>query len=117
MTHKQLEEYLLSKLKSRIDYPFDDVTPVFKVFNKMFALVSTDENPLRINLKCDPADAEALRGMYRAIIPGYHMNKRHWNTIILDDTVPAELLYELIDHSYDLVVKTLKKSEREQLNY
>lgn len=81
----------------------------------MFALISEDEIPLRMNLKCDPDDAQALRAQHSAIIPGYHMNKQHWNTIVLDGNLPGDLVAELIDHSYDLVVRGLKKAEREKL--
>jgi predicted DNA-binding protein (MmcQ/YjbR family) len=82
---------------------------------KMFALISENEYPLRINLKCDPDDALALRAGYPAIIPGYHMNKRHWNTLVLDGSLPDELVAELIDHSYILVVKRLRKAQKESL--
>lgn len=82
---------------------------------KMFALISENENPLRINLKCDPDDALALRAEHPAIIPGYHMNKRHWNTLILDGSLPDALVAELIDHSYALVVKRLTKAQKDSL--
>ncbi|NHZ86293.1 MAG: MmcQ/YjbR family DNA-binding protein [Planctomycetia bacterium] len=110
-----LNKYLLSKKSSVSSYPFDDTTLVFKVMNKMFALIAEDANPLRINLKCDPEDAQILRGMHASIIPGYHMNKEHWNTVILDESLPNNLVYKMIDDSYDLVVKGLKKVDREML--
>ena len=78
----------------------------------MFALTSPDEFPARINLKCDPERAAVLRDEYDSIIPGYHMNKRHWNTLILDGSLPSKLVRELIDHSYRLVVASLPKSQR-----
>ena len=81
----------------------------------MFALITEDKKPLHINLKCDPDEAQILRGMHKSIIPGYHMNKEHWNTIILDGSLPDELIYKFIDDSYNLVVKGLKKSDREML--
>lgn len=78
----------------------------------MFALTVPDEFPARINLKCDPERSIVLRGEYEAILPGYHMNMRHWNTLILDGSLPAELVGELIDHSYELVVASLPRSWR-----
>lgn len=81
----------------------------------MFALISENENPLRMNLKCDPDDALALRAQHQAIIPGYHMNKRHWITLVLDGSLTGELVAELIDHSYGLVVQGLKKADREKV--
>jgi predicted DNA-binding protein (MmcQ/YjbR family) len=110
-----LDQYLLSKKETISSYPFDESTLVFKVINKMFALIAEDETPLHINLKCDPDEAQILRGMHKSIIPGYHMNKEHWNTVILDGSLPDELIYKLIDDSYNLVVKRLKKTDREKL--
>ena len=110
-----LTDYLLSKIGTTSGYPFDESTLVFKVMNKMFALIAEIENPLRINLKCDPEEAQILRGMHKSIIPGYYMNKEHWNTVILDGSLPNELIYKLIDDSYDLVVKGLKKADRDNL--
>ena len=78
----------------------------------MFALVMTDAEPLRMNLKCDPAKAEILRECYPAVLPGYHMNKRHWNTVVLDGSIPGEDLRSMIDESYELVVKGLPKARR-----
>ena len=101
MNLKLLNQYLLSKKASTSGYPFDETTLVFKVMNKMFALFAEDATPLRINLKCDPEEAQILRGMHKSIIPGYHMNKEHWNTIILDGSLPDELIYKLIDDSYN----------------
>ena len=115
MSLKLLSQYLLRKKGTTSGYPFDEKTLVFKVMNKMYALVSEDEKPLRINLKCDPEEAQILRGMHKSIIPGYHMNKEHWNIIILDGSFPDELIYKLIDDSYDLVVKGLKKADRDKL--
>lgn len=113
MNLKLLNKYLLSKKAATSGYPFDETTLVFKVINKMFALIAEEENPLRINLKCDPAGAQVLRRMHKSIIPGYHMNKEHWNTVILDGSLPDELIYKLIDDSYALVVTGLKKPDRE----
>ena len=115
MKLKTLNKYLLSKKASTSGYPFDESTLVLKVVNKMFALIAEDETPLRINLKCDPEEAQILRGIHKSIIPGYYMNKEHWNTVILDGSLPDELIYKMIDDSYDLVIKGLKKSDREKL--
>ena len=115
MNFKILNHYLLSKKGTISSRPFDETTLVFKVMNKMFALVSEDETPLRINLKCDPEEAQILRGMHKSIIPGYHMNKEHWNTIILDESSPDRLIYKMIDDSYKLVAKGLKKVDRDKL--
>ena len=112
---ESLKKYCSKKPGSKEDYPFDHETLVFKVISKMYALVSETDNPLRINLKCDPEQAQVLRSMHDNIIPGYHMNKEHWNTVILDDSLPDELVYRMIDESYDLVVAGLKKSEKEKL--
>jgi len=95
------------------EYPFDLDTAVFKVKGKMFALFSLESDPLSINLKCDPQDAIALRAQYEAIIPGYHMDKRHWNTLRLDGSLPETLVRELLDHSYALVVGKLRVKDRE----
>ena len=115
MNFKILNQYLLNKKEVTSGYPFDESTLVFKVINKIFALVSEDETPLRLNLKCDPEEAQVLRGIHKSIIPGYHMNKEHWNTVILDGSIPNDLIYKMIDDSYDLVVKRFKKSDREKL--
>ena len=107
--------HLASKRGAREDYPFDPETLVFKVGGKMFALVALDKEPPRVTLKCDPMEAEALRAAFPAVRPGYHLNKRHWNTVTVDATVPDEILREMMDDSYTLVVQTLKKAEREAL--
>ena len=115
MNFKTLKAYILEKKEVREDFPFDEHTLVFKVLDKMFALVSLDDTPLRINLKCDPEHAEALRAIYPSVLPGYHMNKRHWNTVILYNSIPDNVLLEMIDDSYALVVNGLKKEERNRL--
>ena len=112
MTFDALRNYLLAKPGAVEEFPFDPVTLVAKVGGKMFALVSTDEEPLRMNLKCDPEKAEVLRELFPAIIPGYHMNKRHWNTIILDGSIADAELVAMIDDSYDLVFQSLPKAKR-----
>jgi predicted DNA-binding protein (MmcQ/YjbR family) len=110
-----LNQYLLRKKATTSGYPFDNSTLVFKVLKKIYAFIAEDENPLRINLKCNPDEAQILRGMHKSIIPGYHMNKEHWNTIILDGNLPNELIYKMIDDSYNLVIKGLTKADRKKL--
>ncbi len=102
----------LSKAGATETTPFGPDVLVYKVGGKMFALTAPDEFPARINLKCDPERSTTLRDEYEAILPGYHMNKRHWNTLILDGSIPAKLVRELIDHSYELVVASLPRSWR-----
>src|SRR5215472_13273391 len=96
------------------DYPFGDEV-VFKVAGRMFALVPLGEEPGSVSLKCDPELAIGLRGRYAGVRPGYHLSKRHWNTVALDGSVPDEEVLELIDHSYDLVVARLTKAQRDRL--
>jgi predicted DNA-binding protein (MmcQ/YjbR family) len=97
------------------DFPFGPETSVFKVAGKIFAISRMDQKPLRISLKCEPALAEGLRAAHPEIIPGYHLNKRHWNTVPLDGSVPADALDEWIRDSYDLVVASLTRAERAAL--
>jgi predicted DNA-binding protein (MmcQ/YjbR family) len=97
--------HCLAKPGAEETTPFGPDTLVYKVGGKIFALTSPDEFPPRVNLKCDPERALELRDQYEAIIPGYHMNKRHWNTLILDGTLPGQLVRDLVDHSYQLVAK------------
>lgn len=99
------------------DFPFGPETSVFKVAGKMFALSALDRAPLEVSAKCEPEVAVDLRRGYRAIRPGYHLNKRHWNTITLDGSVPDELVRDLIEDSYDLVVSALPRRVREQLGW
>ena len=115
MIYEELEKVLLAKPGAWLDYPFGKDAAVFKVGSKMFALVSWNKDPLSINLKCDPDDAIVLREMFAAVIPGYHMNKRHWNTVTLDGTVPEPMFLDMCESSYKLVFKSLKKSEREEI--
>ena len=115
MTYEVLAELLLSRKGAVEDYPFGPQAAVFKVAGKMFALVALDEAPLRLTLKCDPVEADFFRSIYGAIRAGYHMNKQHWNTITLDGSVPQELLLRMINSSHALVVKGLRRVEREQL--
>ena len=107
--------YCLAKKGVTECFPFDEQTLVFKVMGKMFALVAWQQVPLRISLKCDPYLAELLRTTYAAVTPGYHLNKRHWNTVVLDGSIPEAEIAEMVDASYELVVKGLKKGDRERL--
>lgn len=109
-------EACLAKPGSAEDYPFGDGVAVFKVAGKMFALVPLGESPASVSLKCDPGLAAGLRRKYPAVTPGYHLNKRHWNTVTLDGSVPEEELLDLIDHSYQLVVASLTKAVRATLD-
>jgi len=102
MDIESLREYCISKESVTESFPFDEETLVFKVSGKIFALVSL-EGDLTINLKCDPVFALELRERYPAVTPGYHMNKKHWNTINLDGTIPEKDVYSWIDNSYNLV--------------
>ncbi|MEX2161591.1 MAG: MmcQ/YjbR family DNA-binding protein [Anaerolineales bacterium] len=115
MTKRNLMDYLLGKPGAEAGYPFGPGTLVFKAGGKMFALLGEDLRPWTINLKCDPDEALALRAAYPAIAPGYHMDKRHWNTLTLDGSLPDRLQRELIDQSYDLVVKSLPKAKQAKL--
>lgn len=105
---EELREYCLSKKFVSESFPFDESTLVFKVHNKMFALFSLEKDPLRINLKCDPEKAIELREEYWQVIPGYHSNKKHWNTIIIDQLTLSQVC-EWIEHSYNLVWEKLPK--------
>jgi predicted DNA-binding protein (MmcQ/YjbR family) len=99
------------------DFPFGPETSVFKVAGKMFALSALEREPLAVSLKCEPDLALALRDSYPAVRPGYHLNKRHWNTVSLDDSMPDQLVHDMIEDSYDLVVSALPKRVREQLGW
>ncbi len=111
MTFEAFVEYCLQKKSVTDTFPFGPDVLVFKVKNKMFALADVELFE-SINLKCDPERAIELRERYEGITPGWHMNKIHWNTVLTDGSVPERLLYELIDHSYELVVKSLPKKDQ-----
>jgi len=103
MTHKEVEEYILSMANAKLDYPFGEDVAVYKVKDKMFALIAEKTNPVRISLKCDPQLSIILRDKYETVMEGYHLNKKHWNTIVLSGQLPWEEIQGLIRHSYDLV--------------
>ena len=109
MTFEILNNYCISHIGAIKEYPFDETTAVYKVGNKIFALIDEESNPPRINLKCDPYYARELREMYENVIAGYHMNKKHWNTVICDDDIDESMLFSWIDDSYDLVFGSLSK--------
>ena len=115
MDFEILREYCLHKPSAWESYPFGEGALVIKVLDKMFALIAENSQPLRISLKCDPDDAMALRTQYLAIIPGYHFNKKHWNTLILDGSLSSQLVFELVDHSYQLVVAGMSKAKQRRL--
>ena len=113
MTLDDLRHYCLAKPATAETLPFGPDTLVFKVAGKMFALTGLENEDLRVNLKCDPERAERLRERYDAVRPGYHMSKKHWNTLYVDEgDLPADFVEELIDHSYDLVVACLTRKAR-----
>ena len=109
-----IREYCLSKKGTSETFPFDESTLVFKVLDKMFALTGLDRIPTQINLKCDPEYTLELRDQHCDITGGYHMNKKHWNTIFVDGELSKDLVEELIDHSYDLVLVKLSKKIKVQ---
>ena len=107
MNFDSLCKYLRDKPGAYEDFPFGPSAMVFKVRDKMFVLIAVKETPLRINLKCDPELARHLRAAYDAVQPGYHMNKKHWNTITMDGSIPDEEIISMINDSYDLVTKAM----------
>lgn len=114
MNIERYREYCLSKRGVTEDFPFDNITLVFKVGGKMFALTDV-ELFQSLNLKCDPEKAIELRETFNAVQPGYHMSKKHWNTVRIGEDVPDQLLFEWIDHSYDLVFASLTKKVQDEL--
>jgi len=117
MTPQELRAFCLSFNAAVEDFPFDPQTSVFKVQGRLFALTNLAAQPLKVNLKCDPEDAVRLRGEYQGlIVPGWHMNKRHWNTVTVDGELPDHLARELVEDSYDLVVAGLPRADRLRLD-
>ena len=112
MNGEQARSYFLSLPESLEDFPFGPDTPVFKIKKKMFGFLRHKNGIAHINLKCKPEEAMVIRDIFEAVIPGYHMNKEHWNTVILNGTVPREEIEKMIDTSYSLVVGNLRKSDR-----
>ncbi|MEW2246075.1 MmcQ/YjbR family DNA-binding protein [Streptomyces sp. NPDC058733] len=117
MTPEELRAVCLSFNAAEEDFPFRPEISVFKVLGKMFALTQLDARPLTVNLKCDPEDAIRLRREHEGlIVPGWHMNKRHWNTVTADGDLPDALVRELVEDSYDLVVAGLPRADRLRLD-
>jgi len=116
MNIEEFRVYCLSKPMVTEEFPFDETTLVFKVCGKIFALTGLEHLEFKVNLKCDPERAIELREEYESIRAGFHMNKKHWNTVEVDGSFSDDLFMELIDHSYEMVVKGLPKSLRDQLS-
>jgi predicted DNA-binding protein (MmcQ/YjbR family) len=116
MNIEEIRDYCLAKPGVTEGFPFGQDVLVFKVMNKMFALTGLEGDPPYVNLKCDPERAIELREQFEEIKPGYHMNKAQWNSVYFTGSIPSDLVLELIDHSYELVVKSLKKADRDALN-
>ena len=115
MNIEEIRDYCMAKAGVTDGLPFGDDTLVFKLENKIFALVSMDSIELSINLKCDPELAIDLRSRYSGVLPGYHMNKKHWNTIIINEINNNKLVKQWIDHSYDLILKSLPKITQQKI--
>lgn len=112
MKKDKVKKYFLSCPESYEDFPFGAEITIFKVKDKWFGLLTEREGSLQINLKCDPDEALILRDLFKSVVPGYHMNKKHWNTIILDGTIPEKEIEAMIYSSYVLIVDKLKKKDR-----
>lgn len=117
MRPAQLRDYCLALPGSEEAFPFGPETSVFKVAGKIFAISRLRENPLRISLKCEPLLAEQLREAHPAVLPGYHLNKRHWNTVIIDGSLPARMIRDMIEDSYDLIVSGLPRARQRALGW
>lgn len=111
-----IQDYCLQKYGVTEGFPFGNETLVFKVKEKIFLLLSLSAQPLQFNAKCDPAEAIELREQYDAVKPGYHMNKKMWNTVVIDGSIPAAVLKKMIDDSYQLVVQSLPKKLQAEIN-
>jgi predicted DNA-binding protein (MmcQ/YjbR family) len=117
MNSQELRDHCLSFLGTREEFPFGAELSVFKVEGKIFALLALTDQPLRIRLKCDPALAEDLRKAYPSVIPGWHLNKRHWNTVIIDGSLPDTMVCDMVEDSYDLVVSRLSRARQRALGW
>jgi len=107
-SHKTVEEFILSLPNTRLDYPFGDEVAVYKAVNdKMFALIQEGSDPVKLSLKADPNLSKILRDKYETVLPGYHLNKKHWNTLLLTGQLSDDEVRDLIRHSYELVTKTV----------
>jgi len=112
---KKLESFILDKKAVTLSYPFGEQAMVFKLNGKMFALLARNENPLHLSLKCDPFDALSYREIYESVIPGYHLNKKHWNTIYIKGEVKEDILFEMINDSYKLVLEKFSKKIQKEI--
>lgn len=112
---QDVRDYCSKKKGVTETFPFDFQTLVIRVGDKMFLLTDIDSEILSVNLKCDPFLALDLRSRYSQVTPGYHMNKKHWNTVVIDGEIPDKEIFMMIDHSYDLVLNGLKKSLKEKI--
>jgi predicted DNA-binding protein (MmcQ/YjbR family) len=117
MNPAELRDYCLSFTGAEETFPFGPKTSVFKVAGKMFALSQLDAASLRVSLKCEPELAEVLRGVHAAVLPGYHLNKRHWNTVIVDGSLHEQAIKDMVEDSYDLVVRRLQEPQRRELGW
>jgi predicted DNA-binding protein (MmcQ/YjbR family) len=117
MNSAELRDHCLSFAGAEETFPFGPRTSVFKVAGRMFALSQLGADSLRVSLKCEPELAEALRDAYPAVIPGYHLNKRHWNTVIIDGSLPEHMITDMIEDSYDLVVSKLPAARQRALGW
>jgi predicted DNA-binding protein (MmcQ/YjbR family) len=117
MTPAELRDHCLSFAGAEETFPFGPRTSVFKVAGKMFALSQLGADSLRVSLKCEPELADALRAAYASVIPGYHLNKRHWNTVVLDGSLADHTVRDMIEDSYDLVVSNLPRARRRALGW
>lgn len=115
MKPDDLRDHCLAFLGTKEEFPFGPRTSVFKVAGRMFALSQLAADPLCVSLKCDPALAEQLREAHAAVAPGYHLSKRHWNTVTIDGSLPDEMINDMVEDSYDLVVSQLPKARRRAL--
>lgn len=113
MTAAALRKWCLARPGATEEFPFGEGVSVFKVAEKMFALSALRSRPLQVSVKCEPEVAHRLRASYAAVVPGYHLNKRHWNTITLDGSLPDQLVRDMLEDSYDLVVAGLPRRARE----
>jgi predicted DNA-binding protein (MmcQ/YjbR family) len=117
MRAAELREHCLAFPAAAETFPFGPETSVFKVAGKMFALSRLAQRPLQVSVKCEPLLAEQLRQTHPAVLPGYHLNKRHWNTLIIDGSLPAGMIKDMLEDSYDLVVSGLPRSRRQALGW
>ena len=117
MNPEELRDHCLWFTGAEETFPFGANTSVFKVGGKVFALSALAATPLAVSLKCEPGLAEALREAHPAVVPGYHLNKRHWNTVIIDGSLPGEMIKDMIEDSYDLIVSKLPPARRRALGW